>query len=499
MSGLGSLVGAGMASHMESLGWTLEQAEVKEVLPVAARGNNLVVVTPPSAAHALPLLAGVCHALTEGAGLRGLVLVPTGALGAWARVLSPLAQAAGLRLHAGEAPARAARHLAAGTIDLLLTTPDTAAQLQQRATLKVDALRAVVLAWPELWAEAERPLSALMTDLPKEAQRAVLTADAAAVAGLVERYARKAVTFGVPGHDEPALPPLGPVRTVAVAEGARARAVGAVLETLDPASAAVWALDAMGAVEAREALVEADVLVVTGEAPAAAVVIAWDLPTRAQLTQLLAAGEVVLFVPPQAEPWAARTLAGRRPLRLADAADAARTDAARRRGEITARLGAGTPTAGLLALAPLFERQDPTLVAAALYELWSAAAAPVAAAAAAAAVAAAPQATAKMWMGIGETDGLQAKDVMGLLLNEVKLDKAKVGKIEIRDRFTLVELPAAEVGPVAEQVTGKTLKRRRIIARADRPREGGEGAPRGVARGGPRGGRPDRGPRKPRM
>ena len=484
MSGLTELVGAGIAAHLESLGYAAEQAEVKEVLPVTARGNNAVVVAPPSAAHALPALAGLCRALAEGEGARGLLLVPTGALGAWTSMLAPLARAAGLRLHAGEGQARAARHLAAGTVDLLLTTPTTALALQQRAALKGEALKGIVLAWPELWSDTET-LTPLMADA-KECQRVIFTADGAGVAELVERYARKAMTFGAPAHDQTAALPLGPVRTISVTDQGRAAALLAALEVVDPATAAVWTLDLGGAAEVSAALAgRSDVVTVTtGDVAPAKVVFAWDLPNHARLLQLLTAGEVVLFLPPQAERWAAAALRDRRPLRIPGAADAARDEASRRRTQVSDLLAAGLPSEGLLALAPLFERYDPTLVAAALYQLGKA---PAAGASHAPAAPPAPVVTGTMWVSAGSLEGVMAKDIVGALVNEIKVDRASIGKVDVREKFTLVELPAADIPRISQAFTGTTIKRKRVLARPDRPREPRAG-----------GDRPGRGPRTER-
>ena len=492
MSGLTELVGAEISAHLESLGYRADQVEMKEILPLTARGNNVVIVAPPSAVHALPALAGVCRALTEGEGARGLILVPTGALGAWTRVLAPLAQAAGLRLHAGAGQARAARQLAAGTVDLLLTTPETAHALQQRATLKVDGLKAVVLAWPELWAD-DVAVTALMTDA-KEAQRVVLTSDPGAVTDLVERYARKAMTFGVPGVDHSLPGPLGPVRTVSVTESERGQALAAALEVLDPASAVVWAMDPTGVAEATAVLAgrSTGVTVVSGDVPPSKVIIAWDLPARPRLEQLLAAGEVVCFVPPQAERWAASALRDRRPLRLPGAIDAARDDAARRRTQVTDLLEAGLPTEGLLALAPLFERHDATLIAAALYQLAKASGAPLSTASAAPL---APPVMGIMWISAGSADNLQPKDIVGALVNEIKVERASIGKVDVKEKFSLVELPIADVARISEAFTGTTLKRKRVLARPDRAREGRPARPDSDR---PRAPRTERPPRRTR-
>jgi ATP-dependent RNA helicase DeaD len=229
------------------------------------------------------------------------------------------------------------------------------------------------------------------------------------------------------------------------------------------------------------------VTVVTGDAPTAKVVLAWDLPSRPRLEQLLGAGEVVLFLPPQAERWAAVSLRDRRPLPLPGAVDGARDDAARRRTQVNDLLSAGLPTEGLLALAPLFERYDATLIAAALYQLakTNASAAPHAPSAPAA-----PVATGTMWVSAGSMDGVQPKDIVGALVNEIKVDRATIGKVDVREKFTLVELPAADVQRVAEAFTGTTIRRKRVLARPERPRESRP------ARGGSD--RPSRGPRTER-
>jgi ATP-dependent RNA helicase DeaD len=468
---------------LESLGHRPDAPEVRDVVPTAARGHNLLLVTPPSAVHAVPAFAGLVeHAAADGAGLRGLLLAPAGTLAGLEQALLPLATAAGLRLHAAETPTRAARRLRDGTVELLLTTPATARALLERSALKGESLRAVFLAWPEQHDDDE-PLTVVMGEVPKDAQRIVQTADAGRVTDLVERYARRALTVGVPPADAPAEAPLGPVRTVAVGDLGRAVALREVVEVLDPAVVSVWAADERSAAEARAALatVDAAATVTIGDAPAGGVVIAWDLPTRSRLEQLLVAGEVVLFVPPHAEAWAARALRGRRPLRLLDALEQARTDAGHRRAEVVRRLEAAGGEGALYALAPLFDRYDPTLVAAALYDLWRTAGggAPLAPPPVAMPV----TETARMWVGVGSGDGATASDLVAVLVKELKLEKGRIGKVEVREKFSLVELPAADVERVSAGLTGKTVRRRRVIARPDR------GAP-------PRGDAPR--PRKPR-
>ncbi|HVX88673.1 MAG TPA: DbpA RNA binding domain-containing protein [Gemmatimonadales bacterium] len=481
MTNYADLIGPEMADIVASRDPRPElKALVDGILPIAARGNNAVLVAPPSTTYAYGALAGVFHHLREGEGTRGLVLVPEGTLEAWHGVAD--SASLDLAVHIGAGQARAARGISSGQIDILVTTLATATALQQRATLKVDALRSVVLVWPELWGDTE-PLAALMADA-KEAQRVVITSDLAAAGPLIERYARKAIAIGAPAADAPALPPLGPVRTVVVPEQDREMAVRAIEEVLDPATLLIEGACAEDSFYFGPELPAPDAEVTSAKA-----VVAWDLPTRAHLERLLAIGPVVVLLPAYAERWAAANLGGRKPLRLPNAVDAARTEAARRREQVTELLGAGEPTEGLLALAPLFERYDASLVAAALYQL-AKVSAPIATPTLNAP--AANVATGTMWVSAGAADGLQPKDIVGALVNECKVDRTLIGKVDVREKFTLVVLPAGDVERIAQAFTGTTLKRKRVLARPDRERPAGERPARGDRPRAPRGDRPPR-------
>ena len=470
-----------IAAALTRLGWRADDALLREAAPTAARGHNLVLVLPPSPTAATPALAGMLSRLGDGHG--GLLLAPAGQLDEWGRVVHLAAGDSGLRVQVAHGTARATRRLRGDSVDLLITTPETAVALQRRAALHPDALTSVLLAWPEAW-EEEESLSPLMQDLSKEAQRIVVTAAADRAADLVERYARRALTLGAGAPDGEVA---GPVRTVSVPWGRRVAALPDLVELLDPTSLVVWTADrgAHETIAAATGLREPEGRVVSGDAPQAQVVIAFDLPTPERLRQLISAGEVVLLVPPGAERYVERLATPRRPLRLPGALDAATTAAAARRGAIVRALEAGAPDRALLTLAPLFERHDPATVAAALYELWTAAAG-------AAAPVALPDipATARVYVGIGKKDGATVNDLVAVLTKEVRLERGKIGRVELKDAFSLVELPAQDAERVAAALNGVTIRRRRVTARVDRggpsrPPAGRAGAPRRA--GGPAG------------
>jgi ATP-dependent RNA helicase DeaD len=461
-----------IAAALARLGWRADDALLREAAPTAARGHNLVLVLPPSPTAATPALAGMLSRL--GGGRTGLLLAPAAQLDEWGRVIHQTSGESGLRVQVAHGTARATRRLRGEDVDLLIATPETAVALQRRAALHADALAVVFLAWPEAW-EDEEAVSPLMQDLNKEAQRIVATSASDRAAALVERYARRALTLG---DGAPAGLAVGPVRTVSVPWGRRVAALPDLLELLDPATLVVWTADrgAHEPIAAALGLHEPEGRVVTGDAPPAQVVIAFDLPSAERLRQLVSAGEVVLLVPPGTERYVERLATPRRPLRLPGALDAATTAAAAQRAAIVRALETGAPDRALLTLAPLFERHDPAAVAAALYQLWTSAAG-------AAVPAALPDipATARVYVGIGKKDGATANDLVAVLTKEVRVERGKIGRVELRDAYSLIELPAQDAERVAGALNGVTIRRRRVTARVDR---GGPSRPP-ADRGGP--------------
>jgi ATP-dependent RNA helicase DeaD len=236
-------------------------------------------------------------------------------------------------------------------------------------------------------------------------------------------------------------------------------------------------VDQAGVTAVRAAMAghDTDAQVTADDVEATELVVAYDLPTPAQLRTLVAAGPVVLLVPPAGEAYVAKIAAPRRSLRLTGVVDAAQDEAARRRATIVQVLEAGVPGTGLLALAPLFERHDPSAVAAAMYQLWTGHASdpvPVPAQRPAdppAAVESFPAgATARMFVSVGRQDGTTAADLVAVLTKEVRIDKSKIGRIELKEAYCLVELPAGEVEQIVRGMDGRTVRNKKIMAKVDR-------------------------------
>lgn len=449
---------------IEALGWEPSAPAVRDVLPTVLRGHNLVVVAPPAPVHATPVLAGLLRRQSEaGEGLT-LVLAPAASLAEWAAPVASLADPSCrplIVLGPGQPSRRLQQEPACG---VLIAPPATALDLQRRSLLRAESVRALLIAWPEYWEDPEA-LTLLLQDAPRDAQRVVVTSAPDRIAELLERHVWRALTVG-----ETFVPDIPEIRIVPVAWSRRVTALRELAEVLDAASLAVWTADASRGEEIRRALtgIGIPVEVTTGDPAPAAAVIAFDLPTPGQLARLAAQGPVTLLMPPGTEPWVMRVAPSRRPLLLPGELHAATGEAARRRGLVERTLREGGLDDTLVALAPLFERHDPAAVAAALYQLWSrepqrpAAPEPLPA-----------RAVARVWVGAGRRDGIGANDLMGLLVNEIKVDRSQVGRIDLRESFSLIEVPADAAERIAEALAGRTVKRRRISARVDR------GSPRG--------------------
>jgi ATP-dependent RNA helicase DeaD len=130
----------------------------------------------------------------------------------------------------------------------------------------------------------------------------------------------------------------------------------------------------------------------------------------------------------------------------------------------------------LSVLEPLFERYDAAEVAAAAVALLrdrkvSVEADPTPRVSASEEAGATP-AWAKLFIGVGERDGLRAGDLLGAITGEAGVDGRAVGKIDIHESHTVVEVHDVVARKVIKALNGTTIKGRAVRADFDRPRRG---------------------------
>lgn len=406
------------------------------------RSRHVVLVMPPDVRHAgrvweIPGLApGVSPTVVICADYEQAAL--------WAEAAPPE-----YRAHAVTGLARTAALLKEGRVGVLAGSPADLAALVAKAALKLGTVETIVLAWPEGFAGE---LDALLAEAP-DARRVVLSWNPPALADFLERHARRAEIVG----DLPLDPdgkPLGPVasaRYAVVSATRRAAAVRDALDTLRCGRPFIWK---GGAIEAPS------------ETPDA--VVAVTLPTREELRALVAIGggqPVVLALAAQL-PYL-RSIAALTPLPLPSMADRAQDRGAALRAEIVARLSDGDVDAELAVLQPLFEDHDPALVAGAILALQR-----EQGAGSREQQTAEPAASGASWVkvfvSVGKKDGAGAKDLVGALIREVGLEKGQIGKVDVKETFSLVELASQAAEQAVRRLTGVTIRGRRVTARLDR-------------------------------
>ena len=160
-----------------------------------------------------------------------------------------------------------------------------------------------------------------------------------------------------------------------------------------------------------------------------------------------------------------KSIASLSPLAMPSRADRAQDRNTTLRAAISTRLSQSDVDAELAVLAPLFEEHDPAMVAAALLAIsrqTSAISQPSPAPAT-------ETGWSKVFVTVGRKDNASAKDLVGALIKEVGLQKGQIGKIDVRENFSLVDVAADAAEQAVRRLSGVTIRGRRVTARPDRP------------------------------
>ena len=486
-----------------------------------SRGQNVVYVMPHDWASIAQFLGPMLDRVDDQNREVQLLLVSSDV------ELAAALAAAAVRLTAGRnigivaatSARRAARLIRLRPAQVIAATPDAIAELLKAAALKLDTVRTVAIAWLDelITQHATTALENLMTEVPKEAARTVVTAEISpAVEELLERYARRARRVVAPTSltDQPM-----PVEFVTTSVDSRLGTLRRTLDAIDPASAVVFVRDRDSDVRVRDLLQslgysgdDAPIRAGLTAAPGTELVVLFDVPaSREELREAAGAAKraIALIQPRQLTSLRSLAAGGAvKPFTLTDSGARARDRDALIRAELRDLLDAGHFGRELIALEPLLEDFDGIEIAAAALQLAERERARIAAIAKTATTAApvAPRERSagpmtRLFVNVGSRDNVRPGDLVGAITNQGGITSDDVGKVEVRESHSIVEVSPAVVDGVIERVTGTTIKGRRAVVRRDEQRSprdadrGARGGDRGT-RGGDRGARSgDRGER----
>ena len=512
-------------------------------IPVLLRGNNLVALAGPGAgigvAVGAPLLARLEPA---SGGPVALVLVPTLERAVeFARSLGRLADVTEHRVAALD-PRWALPELAS----VVVSTPESVQRALRDSRFSLDQIKAVVVDSAATMSALTGEWSALagiFESLPEGTQRVMTTLPRpAAVDEFIEQRIRKAVT----------VPSLGDLSGATERGSLKVRIVGAdgLAGSLAELAGEVLTDDVhhlmvfAGSEDVAADL--ADTLTLHGFAAGAPgetdcpIWVGVDALSAREVLDRLPAESIVIAsaaVPADPDTLDRRHGGGRGGWILAEPRQLAHIEhTAHRTGYrtvVTPAPRAAQPGADLAALLgtlehalehtdvdvyqlvldPMFARHGAERVAAALLGALRAQpeqlvrnVAPSVAAGAAAGVAGTTASGAatgmvKLFVSLGERDGLRPGDLVGAIIGEAGIKGDQIGRIEIRETFSRVEVAGEVAEKVIRALNGTSVRGRSVRADLDRAERGG-GAPAGRSSGGhgagprsgpPRGGRPGAG------
>jgi hypothetical protein len=418
------------------------------------RGRPVLVVTPPAVEQA-EIVWELVAPDTENAPAPAPDVPPVVIVCADGTSAEQWADAAPtrLRVHPVTALERSTRLLQGGAVDVLAGTPEDLQALTTRSALKLDAVETLVLAWPEwLLTSGRGPVLEQLLAETRAARRFVLAWDPAALEDLLERHARRPHTMGdLPlGEDARPLPSVGPARYVLVTRPVRPAVRRDVLDALDRPRVEEWRRG--------------------GVPETADVIVCLDLPTRAELADIAAAGAPVLLLAPDQLPYARSIARPLTPLPLHSAWARARSGPDAIRARAAARIEEGGLEPELALLEPLLARYDAAEVAAAMLAIGhrpSAVDTPQPIAESRQPTAPHP-AWVRLFVNVGRKDKVGAKDLVGALTRELGLPRESLGRIEVRESFSLLSVTPESVERILTGLARVTIRGRRVSARRDR-------------------------------
>ena len=461
-----------LLDHLSALGYVRPTAFQRDAVPVISRGTTAVGIASAGSGKTYAYGIGLAGRIDgDSSALQCLVLRPTDdAAEATAETLLELLAPSGLAVSALRADAAPAGQLAAAS-------PSSALGALEHSLLRLDALASLVVDGAAAMFELGLgdALETVCGQMPKEAQRIVLTSEMSpAVEDWLDRHARRArrLTY-IPAE----VKPLGRV-TVDFYAGPRDDWLPALVGTLIGTASrgggdrvriacrrAFEADELAHRLRARGFQVAAsdDAAGIRIEpaggagSDAAPLSIFWGAPPDLEMFRERAGSAVrtVVFAEPD-ELAHTRRLADALQIRLAPLKTARPSDASHSTQATRDLLRHAARHRDLepyiLLLEPLLEELSPTEIAAAAAALLREKAP------------AAPKPTLPAWtrlyFGVGRRDNVRPSDLVGAITGESAIRGDRIGRIEIRDTYSSVEVAADTAEQVIRGLAAATVRGR---------------------------------------
>ncbi len=464
-----------LAQRVQDLGFERPTALQLEAIPVIARGTTAVGIASAGSGKTMAYGLGLAGRLDpEVAATQALVLRPTDDRAvATAETLHRLVEPLQLSV-------AAVRPTEPTTAQIAVASPGATLAALQNSAIKLDAIRSLVVdgAFDMLELGAAEALETLTAQVPRDAQRVVLTSEIGGeVESWLDRHARRARRLtDIPAEVEPlagvtlefcAVPRPTWMATLVGLLAARTRASG-LLHARSTAEAAELAdrLTVRGFAARREPAAEDPARLILGgktRGRADRLSISWGSPPDlASFRERFAAGRAVAFVEPR-ELGHLQRLAGALSVRLSPLKTAIPAEALQSLQTTRDHLREAARRdlqPYVVLLEPLLEELTPIQLAAAATALYrerepSKPAQPL-------------PAWTRLYFAVGRRDGVRPADLVGAITGETSVTGDRIGRIEIRDTHSSVEVAASVADRVIKGLATTTIRGRPASVRVFR-------------------------------
>jgi len=356
----------------------------------------------------------------------------------------------------------------------------------RESTLKLDGLEAIVFEQVGILRtiEGDATFQALAASIPNDAQRVLTTASwSREIERFVEAHARRALTIPARTVDEDrSIPPepIGTLSYIVVSASEKADALARILRRsrADIALVAVRSrrradmfaeeLRSRGFRAATTAGDDADAVIAPMSALPGAALIACDVPFDPESLATMDLTDGLVLIEPAELPHLRLTARAAAITLQAVGARPQRASAAVYRDEIRRAIGELDLDAQIALLEPIFESHSAVEIAAALSAMLRERRATAPTPEPKPAEPGRPTAFVRLFVSTGTRDNIRPGDLVGAITGEAGVKGEQIGKIELRDTFSVVEVAADVADRVIRALNGTTLRGRSLRVDFDR-------------------------------